>query len=260
MNRWVAKETYGLIKDILAAVDPLVTRFILANAVYFKGTWENKFDPSATKQGDFFLSDGTSIQVPFMSSCMSQSIGVFDGFKVLNLGYRQGGDARRFSMCIFLPDSKDGVPGLLERMGSEPGFMEQHIPYSQVKVGDFRIPKFKIESDFEVGDFVKGQGVDLPFSPGGLTEMVESPGDDDDDDMRDGKDLYVYSMMQKAFIQVDEHGTKAAVSFRLPGGCSKMDEAPPIDFVADHPFIFLIREYLSGALLFIGQLLNPLAT
>ncbi|KAL9172453.1 hypothetical protein ABFS82_03G048100 [Erythranthe guttata] len=135
VNAWAEKQTKGLIKEVLprGSVDSL-TRLIFANAVYFKGDWLDKFDASKTKDRKFFLLDGSSIKVPFMTSGDRQYISEFDGFKVLRLPYKRGDDyTRRFSMYFFLPDAKDGLPDLLEKVGSESRFIENHITCANSK-------------------------------------------------------------------------------------------------------------------------------
>ncbi|KAL7117126.1 hypothetical protein ACP275_03G052100 [Erythranthe tilingii] len=255
VNAWAEKQTKGLIKDVLprGSVDSL-TRLIFANAVYFKGAWLDEFDKSVTKDRTFFLLDGSSIKVPFMTSSHRQYISEFDGFKVLMLPYKCGKDyKRRFSMYFFLPDAKDGLPDLLEKVGSGSRFIENHIPSELVDVGKFQIPKFKIDFQFDASGILQGLGVVLPFRQGGLTEMVDS--------VIDGKELYVSGIFQKAFIEVNEKGTEAAAATSLFGfgaGLQQM-KMKKLDFVADHPFLFVIREDLSGVDLFMGQLLNPLA-
>ncbi|KAG8366108.1 hypothetical protein BUALT_Bualt17G0041600 [Buddleja alternifolia] len=252
VNTWAEKQTNGLIKEILpfGSVDA-ITRLIFANAVYFKGAWSKKFDSSKTKDHKFFLLNGSSIQVPFMTSSKKQYVRAFDGFKVLQLPYKQGKDTREFSMYFFLPDAKDGLPFLLEKVGSESKFIERHLPYQEIKIGDFLIPKFKINFDFEASGVLKVLGLVLPFSDheDGLTEMVDS-------NVREN--LYVSSIFHKSFIEVNEEGTEAAaVSGLFLRGCSRRIEKK-LDFVADHPFLFVIREDTTGVVLFVGQVLNPL--
>ncbi|KAL7155090.1 hypothetical protein ABFS83_03G054700 [Erythranthe nasuta] len=256
VNKWVEKETNGLIKKILARDSVKCdTRLILANAVYFKGKWKEKFDASRTKKQKFFLLNGSSIKVPFMTSRKTQYIRYFEGFKVLGLPYKQGEDKRRFSMYIFLPDAKDGLPSLIEKAGSESGFIEKHILLSEVNVGNFLIPKFKMEFEFEATKVLKELGMVLPFSSGDLTEMVYptiTTGE---------KSLFVSSIMHKAFVEVNEKGTEAAaVSIGVFSFQSSRRIAMKFDFVADHPFMFVIREDVSGMILFIGQLLDPSAS
>ncbi|KAL6317998.1 hypothetical protein AAG906_031053 [Vitis piasezkii] len=250
-NSWAEKETNGLIKEVLppGSVDSS-TRLIFANALYFKGAWNEKFDASATKDYDFHLLNGSSVQVPFMTSKKKQLISTFDDFKVLGLSYKQGGDKRSFSMYFFLPDAKDGLQALIDKVGSDSAFLDRHLPSMPVPVGDFRIPRFKISFGFEASKVLKGLGLVLPFTEGGLTEMVDSP---------IGQDLYVSSIFHKSFIEVNEEGTEAAAAsvgvFKVRG----MLSTDNIDFIADHPFLFVIREDMTGVVLFIGHVLNPLA-
>ncbi|KAL5705078.1 NADH:ubiquinone reductase (H(+)-translocating) [Ranunculus cassubicifolius] len=249
VNSWAEKETNGLIKEILpsGSVDSS-TRLIFANGLYFKGVWNEKFDASQTKDHDFHLLDGTSIAVPFMTSKTKQFLSEYDGFKVLGLPYKQGEDKRRFSMYLILPDAKDGLQALAEKVASEPDFLDRHRPSQPISVGEFMIPKFKISFGFEASELLKGLGLAAPFS-GGLTEMVDSPV---------GQNLYVSSIFHKSFIEVNEEGTEAAAA---SAGVIKLRGLQmAIDFVADHPFMFLIREDLTGVVVFIGHVINPTLT
>ncbi|XP_058786235.1 serpin-ZX-like [Vicia villosa] len=261
VNLWDEKETKGLIKNLLPpeSVDSL-TRLILANALYFKGAWRTEFDISKTKDYDFYLLNGSSVKVPFMTSKDKQYISVFDGFKVLQLSYKGGQsfkhkDRRSFSMYIYLPDAKDGLLALIEKVASDYEFLEHTRPRNSVPVGDFRIPRFNISFDLETSRMLKELGVVLPFSEtgGGLTKMVE--------DSPEGKELYVSAIYHKSYIELNERGTEAAAVnfFTMRATCARFRKPspPPIDFVADHPFMFLIRENCSGTILFIGQVLNP---
>ncbi|XP_009365653.2 serpin-ZX [Pyrus x bretschneideri] len=248
VNSWAEKETSGLIKNLLPpeSLDSS-TRLIFTNALYFKGAWTEKFDASATKEQDFHLLDGSAVKAPFMTNKNKQYVSAFDGFSVLGLPYKQGEDKRRFSMHIFLPQAKDGLPALVEKLGSESGFLDRYLPKQPVAVGDFRIPKFKISFGFEASNVLKSLGLVLPFvGPGGLTEMVDSP---------EGERLYVSSIFHKSFIEVNEEGTEAAAA--SAGVIS--DRRMPMTFVADRPFLFTISEETTGTVLFIGNLLNPLA-
>ncbi|KAI4316754.1 hypothetical protein L6164_024702 [Bauhinia variegata] len=251
VNSWAEKETSGLIKEVLPAgsVDAL-TRLIFANALYFKGAWNDKFDASQTKDYDFYLLSGGSVKVPFMTSKKKQFISAFDGFKVLALPYKQGEDKRRFSMYFFLPDAEDGLPALVDKVGSESGFLERHIPNQKVDVGDFRIPRFNISFGCEISNVLKELGVVLPFTDGDLTEMVDSPV---------GQNLSVSRIFHKSFIEVNEEGTEAAAATAATIKLRSMQFETRVDFVADHPFLFLIREDMTGTVMFVGHVLNPLA-
>ncbi|KAL8058881.1 hypothetical protein ABFX02_03G050500 [Erythranthe guttata] len=199
VNAWADKETNGLIKDLLQTGSiSSDTMLILANAVYFKGTWEEEFDEWDTIDFEFFLQSGSSVKARFMRGGGYQFIRAFDGFKVLRLPYAKDKDDRKFSMYFFLPDAKDGLPDLVEKFGSESRFIENHIPHKTVKAGNFRIPKFKIGFGFEASGILYGLGVVHPFFGGdGVSEMVEEV-------------LYVSKIFHKAFIEVNEQSTEAA--------------------------------------------------
>lgn len=249
VNSWAEKETNGLVKDLLPPGSVgSTTRLIFANALYFKGAWKDKFDASTTKDYDFHLLNGSSVTVPFMTSKKKQYIGAFDGFKVLGLPYNQGEDKRQFTMYFFLPDAKDGLSALAGKLASESGFLERKLPGQKVQVGDFRIPRFKISFGLEVSNVLKELGVVLPFTGGGLTEMVDSPV---------GQNLCVSDIFHKSFIEVNEEGTEAAAATAATILLRSAQFPTTIDFVADHPFLFLIREDLTGTVLFTGQVLNP---
>jgi serpin B len=247
VNLWAEKETYGIIKEILpeGSVNNL-TRLIFANALYFKAEWVYQFFDYHTKNYDFHLLNGSSVKVPFMSSNLDQIIRAFDGFKVLCLPYEQGGDKRQFSMYIFLPNAKDGLSAMVEKVASEFEFLEPKLPYKRVEVGKFKIPRFKFSFGLETSRMMKELGVSLPFSSGGLTKMVDS---------LEGQDLSVSNIFHKSSIEVNEEGTEAATA---NAGIGAMCVPTGIDFIADHPFLFLIREDSTQTIIFAGQVLNPL--
>ncbi|CAA7053821.1 unnamed protein product [Microthlaspi erraticum] len=233
LNEWASDHTNGLIKDLLppGSVDSR-TEKVYGNALYFKGAWKDQFKKSLTKEKEFHLLNGKPVRVPFMRSYERQYIGVYDGFKVLALPYRQGrddGTNRKFSMYFYLPDKKDGLDNLLEEMTSTHGFLDSHIPRDKVLVGDFRIPKFKFSFMFEAKRALEGE------------VLVE--------------------MYHKACVEIDEEGAEAAaVTFvGMRPSCPRFMPPPPkrIDFVADHPFLFLIREDKTGTVLFAGQIYDP---
>ncbi|CAA0816300.1 Serpin-ZX [Striga hermonthica] len=249
VNAWAEEKTNGVIKNLLLPSSVTsATMVILANALYFKGAWDSKFDLSLTQVHDFFLLNGSSVRVPFMTSSKNQFGRAFKDFKVLRLPYQKGQDTRAFSMYFFLPNARDGLQALVEKFGSISGFIEHHMPHRRVKMGDFRLPKFRISFDFEDLEFFKKQGLVLPFR-GGLTEMVNSSPDNP---------LEISLFVHKAYVEVDEKGTEAAggsyASMLMDCRLSREDV---FDFVADHPFLFVIREETSGVVLFVGQVVNP---
>ncbi|PHT84686.1 Serpin-ZX [Capsicum annuum] len=250
VNQWAKMKTNDLIKEILphGTVNNM-TRLIFANALYFKGAWNDKFNASDMKDHKFHLLRGGSIKAPFMTSNKKQYAVAFDGFKVLGLHYKQGRDARCFCMYIILPDARDGLPALIDKISSSPGFLNHHLPCVKVKMSKLLIPKFKTTFSFEASTVLKGLGVTSPFCGGGLTEMVDSP--------LAGR-LFISQIFHQSFIEVNEEGTEAAAVTASVIEPRSIEEE--IDFVADHPFLFLIRDDSTGVVLFIGSVLNPLTS
>ncbi|EOA27264.1 hypothetical protein CARUB_v10023384mg [Capsella rubella] len=236
VNSWVEEQTKGLITNLLApnSASPL-TDIIFANALFFNGKWVKQFDPSLTKDSDFHLLDGTKVRVPFMthSSSFGFHLDVYEGFKVLDLGYRGARlkDCRGFLMQIYLPDEKDGLPAMLERLASTRGFLKEKevLPSHRACIKELKIPRFKFAFDFEASKALKTLGLEVPLS----------------------------TIVHKSCIEVDEVGSKAAAATALKS-CGGFFRAPKkYDFVADHPFLFLVKEHRSGLVLFLGQVMDP---
>ncbi|KAF8405090.1 hypothetical protein HHK36_009988 [Tetracentron sinense] len=156
--------------------------------------------------------------------------------------------------CISFYQMRDGLQNLLAKFSSDTSFLEQHLDhFSEKKLADFWIPRFKISFEFEASEAMKELGLNLPFmkNVGELTEMVDSH--------LISKELYVSKIFHKACIKVNEEGTEAAASTAaiMRHGCA-LRQSPPPTFVADHPFLFMIREELSVIVFFTGTVLNPL--
>lgn len=232
VNSWVQESTNDLIKDLLPPGSVTnETERVYANALYFKGTWQTPFDDYDTRKRKFNLLNGSTVPVPFMTSDEDQYIAAYDGFKVARLPFQggRGDSSRTFAMYFYLPRKKDGLVNLVERIATTPGFLDAHSPSCEVKVGTFRIPKFEISFGFLVSEV---------FSQLGL----------------DSNNLY-----HKACIRIDESGVEAAAATADEAcGCYLGMEPPKrIDFVANKPFLFLIREDATGTVLFVGQIFDP---
>ncbi|PKA65924.1 Serpin-ZX [Apostasia shenzhenica] len=253
VNSWVHTLTGGLIKELLplGSVDSN-TKLILGNALYFKGAWDRKFDASQTIESDFYLHDGSTIQAPFMTTKDKQYISSYNDFKVLRLPYKQGEDNREFSMYIFLPEACQGLSSLIDKMASESNFLDYHIPHEKVEPRKFKLPKFKISFGFEVSEILRRLGLSSPFGPyAELTEMADSA--------VISNNLYVSSIFHKSFLEVNEEGSEAASATAAVVTLKALSyPLEPVDFVADHPFAFLIREDMTKVVLFAGHVLNPL--
>ncbi|KAG5540276.1 hypothetical protein RHGRI_020494 [Rhododendron griersonianum] len=254
INLWAEAASRGLIKKILPRGS--LSRemvLILANGLYFKGKWEQdlKFDADLTENRPFYLLNGDTVSVPFMTSRKSyRRSRSFDGFQVLHIPYQS--KSKRFSMYFFLPDERDGLQNLLEKLISDSGYSQEYYRLSNRKLDEFWIPKFKFSYDFDISLTMKEMGMSFPFmeNPEDFVEMVEIP-----------KILpFIGSkMIQKAFIEVDEKGTVASAITRHgpTAGCSMYHRPENTSFVADHPFMFMIIEERSRLVIFTGVVLDP---
>uniref|UniRef100_A0A0E0ME07 Serpin domain-containing protein n=1 Tax=Oryza punctata TaxID=4537 RepID=A0A0E0ME07_ORYPU len=210
---------------------------------------------SDTERKPFYRDDGAAAvaDVPYMSSRSYQHVAVHDGFKPRLRDKRKrggvdvGGEFTRYAMAIFLPDARDGLRGLVEKMASRPGFLHEHMPAREVPVGEFRVPKFKVSCGGSVVGALEQLGLRLPFYP----ELADLSDMDDGS----GSPLFVAGVQHKAVMEVNEEGTVAAaatMTWMLPSGVPP----PPVDFVADHPFAYFIVE-MSSAVVFAGHVVDP---
>ncbi|XP_002983451.2 serpin-ZXA [Selaginella moellendorffii] len=252
VNSWVAEATKKKIEELLpeGSVDPQ-TRLILASAIYFKGAWQKQLDPSQTRDGIFHLPSGKTKQVPMMRSSKKHFIKNHGSFKVLRLPYQRGDDPRSFSMYVLLPAELQGLPALVSSLHDAESMGNALAGIHEVEVGDFQLPKFKISLVVQAPALLKRMGLDLAFSPphADFSGMVEgSPGDD----------LFISDVFHKAFVEVNEEGTEAAAASAAVVTLRALNvQMEPEDFVADHPFMFLVREDATGVVLFVGHVNDP---
>ncbi|KAG8055294.1 hypothetical protein GUJ93_ZPchr0001g29945 [Zizania palustris] len=256
INSWFESATAGRIKDFLpkGSVDRS-TPVVLGNALYFKGSWQSKFDARLTRPDIFYLPNGGQVSAPFMSSGKRQYIASRPGYKVLKLPYAGGCQDRLFSMYIYLPDELQGLPGLLHKLCSNPALLENSFTLmNKVPVGAFGLPKFTVSYKMDAKETLRDLGLRLPFEypAADFSEMLESA----------PERTLVSAVFHESFVEVNEEGTEAsaATAVLVAAGCAMTPPAPvqTVDFVADHPFMFLIRDELCGVLVFAGQVTNPL--
>lgn len=254
VNSWAENATKGLIKELLpfGSLDS-DTALVFAYALYFKGAWDRKFDSEKSIHKGFHLLTGQIVQVPFMTSKKSERhlYRYINGYRVLKIPYQNGQDTRQFAMYFFLPEESNGLQNLIQKFNSTPGFFYQDFQLREVDLGDrFWIPRFKFSFEFEASETIKELGLTLPFmNVGDFTELVvKSPHSDK---------LCVSKIFHKSYIEVNEEGTEAAAStaVRIRKCCATH---PTPGFVADHPFMFIIREEKSRIVFFTGAVLNPL--
>jgi len=240
INAWVSEKTQGKIEELLppGSVGP-ETRLVLTDAIYFQGAWEYAFDSWRTREGPFHLLDGSHVQVPLMhleDVYLPYAEGRIEGvrYQAVELPYTQ----EELSMVILLPAlagfrtferalDAERLEGILRELRS----WEVHLV----------MPKFSFSSGFSLRETLSGLGMPHAFSP-----------EADFSGMDGTRHLWLDQVYHKAFIKVDEWGTEAATA---TGGVIVL--ALSMEVHVDHPFMFLIRDRETGAILFLGRVLNP---
>jgi len=216
----------------------------LINAIYFKGTWTYEFEPEDTEDDVFTLLNGSGVPCRMMEQEADLLYLSTDKFRMVDLPYGDG----LFSMTVILPSPDVTVDSVVALLTPE----NWAVWVSGLDTAGIRLqlPKLKIEYGRELKDVLKALGMGIAFYESleaDFSRMIEPPGL-----------VYIDKVKHKTFIQVDEEGTEAAaatvvvINYRGAGGGGE-----PLLFRVDRPFIFVIRERTSGALLFMGKIVEP---
>ena len=241
INAWIEKQTRDKIKELLKpGVLDAMTRLVLTNAIYFKGKWAEEFDKKATRDGDFYVTPEKKVAAPLMHQ--TKHFGYFDGGEMHALELAYQGD--RLSMVVLLPKAKDGLAGLEASLSAEK--LAEWVGKLHRREVRVALPRFKTTAEFSLGDTLVAMGMADAFDPAKA----------DFSGMSGKKDLFISAVVHKAFVDVNEEGTEAAAATAVVARMTAVAEPPP-EFRADHPFLFLIRDTKTGAILFLGRILDP---
>lgn len=248
INDWVADKTKQKIAPLLppGSVDA-DTRLVLTNAVYFKGIWAATFDEATTRDAPFF-GPGEELRVPTMHRKGGYDYAEVEGAKLLDMPYRGG----RFAMTIALPDARDGLAALEAKLTRDAlvGWIGA-LTRAEVEVA---LPRFTIDppEPLALTEALEALGMTAAFDPkrADLRGMAEPP---------PGQNLFLSQVFHKAFVEVNEKGTEAAAATGVTVSVTSLPlPAPdPKTFVADHPFLFFIRDVERKSLLFMGRVVRP---
>ena len=242
INSWVKQNTKNKIQDILApnSTDEM-TRMIITNAVYFNGKWSSEFNPKNTSEKPFWTDKDNSAMV----SMMRQSAGIYnyadvENIQALELDYL-GGD---ISMIVLLPKDRDGIEAIEEHMdGKKFNAIKERMTRQSLSV---EIPKFEFETKYNLK---------VPLQSLGLQDAFDK--DNANFQGITKEQVYLDRAAHKAFVNVNEEGTEAAAITALVMRNTSGPPEPVAEFVADHPFMFVIQEKNTGEILFVGRLVNP---
>ena len=243
INAWVEEQTRDKIKNLIppGGINNN-TRLALVNAVYFKGLWAEQFEKKLTRNESFHHADGTTAHIPLMTFSKPMHVLFFagDGIKLIELDYR----GNSISMLILLPDTADGLLALETRLNE--ALLNQWLEKLNKQMVSVYLPRFSMNWG------AKNIVPDLQAL--GMRDAFAAQADFSGIDGT--RDLLISSVFHKAFVDVYEEGTEAAAATGVMVGVTSMP-LPPEVFRADRPFLFLIREKATGAILFMGRLTEP---
>ena len=236
INGWCADHTNGLIPKILDEVSPDMLAYLL-NALYFKSQWKEKFQKAQTADETFTDESGTKGMVPMMKQNKNYGYTETSVYQAVRLPYGNGA----FSMYVFLPKGKNGVADITATLKKDDwNTVRRSLSTCEV---DLWLPKFETKFHIKLNDILSEMGMPLSFDPGNadFTAMSDYA-------------LCLSFVQQDAIIKVDEEGSEAAAV--SSAGMMKNTSVGPEKFVtfhADHPFLYLITESSTGAVLFAGR-------
>jgi serpin B len=241
INAWVEKKTNGKIKNLIGeGVLDSMTRLVLTNAIYFKGNWAKQFEEKRTQDAPFTLADGQKIDVAMMNQKSEFGYTETDTFQALELPYVK----EELSMIILLPKKFDALDKFEKTL--TPDNLAQWLSEIHKREVVVFMPKFKMTSQFGLADVLKSMGMKDAFSS-----------DADFSGINGKRDLLISAVIHKAYVEVNEEGTEAAAATGVVMRLTSIGPAPIPVFRADHPFLFLIRDNLTGSILFVGRVTNP---
>jgi len=241
INGWVKQKTEGKIEKILEELSSDSVCVIL-NAIYFKGVWESQFRKSSTHEAPFSVSGSNKVTVPLMYQEGDYKILTEKDFQAVTLPYK----GNSLSMVVLLPKTVDGLAALEQQLTSQSlkGWLAKLNAQQPQKI-ELYLPKFKLETSYDLKP---------PFQKMGMKDAFLGKADFSGMGWPKGR-LFIGQIKHKAFVEVNEEGTEAAAATAVEM-VTKSAMSNPV-FRADHPFLYLIRDNQSDAILFMGRMANP---
>ena len=239
INGWVEENTNGKIKKLVEKPISGEIAMFLINTIYFNGAWTYQFDRDETKQAWFYLPHNSR-----KYCMMMEQRGLFgyhenEAFKAVDLPYGDGD----FSMTILLPHGRVDIDSLVAELSPEN--LNYWISCLEEDSVDVYLPRFKLEYGKNLNAVLEALGMEIAFIPGeaDFSKMYENLG------------VWISKVIHKSFLEVNEEGTEAAaatvVVMSYGGGPSGLI------IEINRPFLFMIRENVSGTILFIGKIVDP---
>jgi serpin B len=240
INKWVADKTNDKITDLLPrSAIKRSTQMILVNALYFKGAWQNPFKKEQTKEDTFYVFEKCVTKTQMMNQQLTTAYYEDDLAQVVELPYK-GGDV---SFVLLLPKKRFDILSV-EKHFNEQVYQAylQKMQRTRVKLS---MPKFKMERSYSLAEPLQKLGMTQPF-----TSNADFSG------MTDETKLMIDKVLHKTFIDVNEEGTEAAAATAITMVKSSM-VTNHATVEANHPFLFLIKDNKTSAILFMGRIMDP---
>lgn len=240
INQWTQSKTEDKIKDLLApGVIKPNTKLVLTNAIYFKGAWESRFKKEDTATEPFLADGKRKTNVPMMHQSGAFRYAERDGVQCLEMPYA----GRSIAMDLLLPATPTGLGDLEKKLSVESlsGFIDA---LTAVKI-EVAVPRFKVEREVELSSALKAMGMTSAFGAKADFSGMSGKGD-----------LFLSAVVHKAYADVNEEGTEAAAATAVIA-TRKNGHSKPKSFKADHPFVLVIRDVGTGAILFLGRVTAP---
>lgn len=239
VNGWCSEKTHGMIPKILDEISP-ATRLLLMNAVYFKATWTEKFDPADTRDETFTMEDGQTATMPLMHRKALAMYAPGTAYDILCLPY---GSGSKWQMMVMLPKEGQTVDDVVGSLTTVPWTTLWRQGRMRCEV-DIKMPRFSTGSDIVLNGIIAQMGAPLMFTDKADFSAITGG----------AEQLFVSLLKQKAAIEVSEEGTKASAvtAAVMENTAMQPDEYKKVDFHATRPFVYLIQEISSGSVFFIG--------
>jgi serpin B len=252
INGWIARETEDRIKDFLpgGSVNS-ETRLVLTNAIYFLGDWEKPFEKRKTSEAPFHATSKESRAAPTMHELDHFSFAAMHGVKAIEMPYVGGA----VSMTLVLPDKMDGLAELERTIA--PALFDQLTTALKAELCAVSLPKFEVDpaEPMSVIEELKSLGMQDAFN----REKADFTGMGRPTEPNER--FFMNQVFHKAFVKLDEKGTEAAATsaanMALASAPSPGDK--PLEFRADHPFLFFLRDRRTSLILFMGRVAAPTA-
>ncbi|CAF4482363.1 unnamed protein product [Rotaria socialis] len=258
INAWVEEQTNRLIQNLLSTdAVPTNTRLIIVNCIYFKGIWKNRFPEILTKKADFYEANGHISKIDVMFQTGKYAYAENDDLhaQIAHLPYQSDNENIQFAFAVILPKQDISLDEVERKLALQPDLMQLVLSDHNTSMTELLLylPKFKMKASLKLGDVLKQLGMENAFNSTANFTGITS--------QQDGEDgIFISEVIHKAFIDVNEQGTKAAAA--TAGVTSVLFSATalkpmPILFKADRPFLFFIRESRQNIVLFSGKLVSP---